>query len=104
MRRRTLRALLLGVVAVVAVAVGLVTWGAGAFKSVELSTVDTRFSVRGDEKPPGDLIVVGIDADTQVELNQRFPFPRDYYARVIDRLKADGAKIIAVDIAISQSS
>jgi adenylate cyclase len=103
-KRRRLRAILLGVVALLAVAIGVVTWGGGAFKSVELSTVDSRFSVRGDDKPPADLVVVGVDADTQIKLNERWPFPRDYHARVIDRLKADGAKIIAVDIAISQSS
>jgi adenylate cyclase len=96
--------LLLGVVAVLAVAIGLAGYGTDLFKSVELSTVDSRFSVRGDEKPPSDLVVVGVDSATQVELNERWPFPRNYHARVIDRLKADGAKIIAVDIAFSQSS
>jgi adenylate cyclase len=103
-RRRRLRAILLGVVALLAVAVGLAAYGTKLFESVELSTVDARFGVRGDEKPPSNLVVVGVDAESQQQLNEQWPFPRSFHARVIDRLKADGAKIIAVDIAISQPS
>ena len=103
-RRGRIRLVLLGVVALLSVALGLVAYEPKVFKSVELSTVDARFSVRGDEKPPRDLVVVGVDAETQQRLNERWPFPRDFHARVIDRLKEDGAKVIAVDIAISQPS
>jgi adenylate cyclase len=103
-RRRRVRALLLAVVAVLAVGVGIGCYEGGAFKSLELSTVDSRFSWRGDEKPPSDLVVVGVDAATQNELNTRWPFPRSYHARVIDRLRADGARTIAVDIALPQPS
>jgi adenylate cyclase len=103
-RRQRVRATLLGVVALVAVAAGIGCYEGGAFKSLELSTVDTRFSWRGTEKPPRDLVVVGVDARTQEELNTRWPFPRSYHARVIDRLRADGARTIAVDIALPQPS
>src|SRR3954452_25102026 len=103
-RRQRIRALLLGAVAVAAVAVGIGCYEGGAFKSLELSTVDARFSWRGVEKPPPDLVVVGVDAESQTELNTRWPFPRSYHARVIDRLKADGARTVAVDIALSQPS
>jgi len=87
-----------------AVAAGIAAYEGGAFKSLELSTVVSRFSWRGTDKPPKDLVVVGINADTQDRLNTRWPFPRSYHARVIDRLKADGAKMVAVDIALSQPS
>src|SRR3954451_18544380 len=102
-RRQRIRALL-AAVAVRAVAAGVGCYEGGAFRSLELSTVDTRFSWRGTEKPPSDIVVVGVDAETQNELNTRWPFPRSYHARVIDRLKADGARTIAVDIALSQPS
>src|SRR4051794_11810841 len=103
-RRGRIRVMLLLLVAVLAVTVGLVAHGTELFKTIELSSVDARFGVRGDEKPPSDLVVVGVDAQTQIELNGQWPFPRSFHARVIDRLKADGAKVIAVDIAISQPS
>lgn len=96
--------MLLLVVAVLAVAIGLTAWGTDLFRTIELSSVDARFGVRGDEKPPSDLVVVGIDAQTQIKLNEQWPFPRSFHARVIDKLKADGAKTIGVDIAISQPS
>jgi adenylate cyclase len=91
-------------VAVVAVGVGLLSYERNWFQSAELSTIDSRFSVRGTEKPPGDLVVVGIDATTQQQLNEQWPFPRNFHARVIDRLRADGAKVIAVDIAFAEPS
>jgi adenylate cyclase len=103
-RRGRIRVLLLLLVAVLAVAVGLLAHGTKVFKTVELSSVDARFNVRGDEKPPSDIVVVGVDAQSQLKLNEQWPFPRSFHARVIDKLKADGAKIIAVDIAISQPS
>jgi adenylate cyclase len=103
-RRRRLRAILLGAVAALAVGLGLAAYGTDTFQSVELSTVDTRFSVRGTEKPPSNLVVVGVSAATLQQLNEQWPFPRNYHARVIDRLKADGAKLIAVDIVFSQPS
>src|SRR3954468_12616471 len=103
-RRGRIRVMLLLAVAGPAVGAGLAAYGPELFKTIELSSVDARFGVRGDEKPPSDLVVVGVDAQTQIELNEQWPFPRSYHARVIDKLKADGAKIIGVDIAISQPS
>src|SRR3954449_5388890 len=103
-RRGRIRVMLLLVVAGLAVTVGLVAHATELFKTIELSSVDARFGVRGDEKPPSDLVVVGVDAQSQIKLNEQWPFPRSYHARVIDKLKADGAKIIGVDIAISQPS
>jgi adenylate cyclase len=103
-RRGRIRVLLLLVVAVLAIGIGIAAYSGDLFQTVELSSVDARFSIRGDQKPPSDLVVVGIDAQTQLKLNEQWPFPRSFHAKVIDRLKADGARIIGVDIALSQPS
>jgi adenylate cyclase len=103
-KRKRLRALLLGLVAVIAVGVGLLAYGQKLFRSAELSTIDTRFSVRGSEKPPSDLVVVGVNAETLQELDVQWPFPRRMHAQLIDRLKADGAKVIAFDVEFAESS
>jgi adenylate cyclase len=95
---------LLLAVALLAVAAGLVTHGTNLFRSVELSTVDARFSVRGDEKPPPDLVVVGVNSETLQDLNVQWPFPRRLHAQLIDRLKADGAKVIGFDVEFAESS
>src|SRR3954447_2426048 len=103
-RRGRIRLLLLAVVALLAVAVGIVFRSTHVMRSLELSSIDARFTVRGDEKPPSNLVVVGIDDTTLNNLNEQFPFPRNFHARVINNLSKDGAKVIAVDIAFSQPS
>ena len=103
-RRQRLRLLLLGAAATIGVAVGVATYLAGAFKRIEQSTVDTRFSWRGAEKPPRDLVVVGVDYDTIHQLGLPVPWPRHWDARVIDHLRRDGAKVIALDYIYDQPS
>jgi adenylate cyclase len=103
-RRGRIRLILLALVAALAVAAGVVAHGTDTFQAVELSSVDARFAVRGDEKPPSDLVVVGVNSDTLQDLNVQWPFPRRLHAKVIDRLKADGAKVIAFDVEFAESS
>ena len=103
-KRRRLRMYLLLGVAAVAVAVGLVAYAGDWFERTELDTVDLRFSVRGDQKPPGDIVVVGVDDETFDDTGQQWPFPRSMHAKVIDRLKADGAKVIAYDVQFTEQT
>ncbi len=49
-------------------ALWVVAYVSNAFRDLELNTVDTRFAIRGDKKPPDDLIVVGIDDKTFQDL------------------------------------
>src|SRR4051794_40905710 len=101
-KRQRLRLLLLLGVAAVAAAFALLAYATDTFDSLENDSIDERFTIRGDEKPPSDLVIVGIDDKTLRSLGVRFPFPRQYHARVIDRLKADGAKVIAFDIVFAE--
>jgi adenylate cyclase len=80
----------------------LVAYGTSVFRSLDLGTVDWRFSIRGEETPSG-LAVVGIDDVTFGDLNE-FPLKRRRHAEVIRRLKADGAKVIAYDIQFSEET
>lgn len=92
-------------VAAVAVGLGLLAYGTNALRSLELSTVDARFSIRGREKPPSDLVVVGVDAKTfQILGDERWPFSHDEHAAVVQRLKKDGARLIALDLQFSEPS
>lgn len=43
-------------------------------------------------------MLVGIDGTTFSDLNTRWPFPRRWHARVIDRLHRAGARVIAYDL------
>jgi len=97
-RRHRQRALLLAAVALLAAGIGIVSWATPLARRVELSSVDARFDVRGKQKPPADVVAVGLDAKSLARLS-RFPppIPRRFHAQVIDALHRDGAKVIAYD-------
>ncbi len=98
-RKRTL----LIAVAIAAAGIGVAAYATNLLRRSELQTIDARFSIRGKQAPPSNIVLVAIDPTTQQELRDHqlpseFPFPRRYYAQVIDNLRKDGAKVIAVDI------
>jgi adenylate cyclase len=82
----------------------LVAYGTGIFDELDLDTVDWRFSIRGEQEAPRNFAVVRIDDVTFDELNLQWPFPRSEHGRVISRLKAAGAKVIAYDVQFSEPS
>jgi adenylate cyclase len=107
-RRRLHIALFLGV-GLAATGLGLVAYGTNVFRELELDTVDARFSIRGKQPAPRQIEVVAIDDITFSNFNSRqenvrYPFPRRYFARVIDRLAKDGAKVIAYDIQFTEQT
>jgi adenylate cyclase len=95
-------AYLLAAVAIASAGIALLLYATGLFHDTELSSVDTRFSVRGEQDPRDDIALVLIDDVTSRELPVRFPFPRSLHGRVIDAVNADGAKTIAYDIEFLQ--
>jgi adenylate cyclase len=97
-RRGRLRTLLFFAIGLSAGALATLAYGLGLFPRLELTTVDTRFSIRGDQARPTDVVVVGIDDITFSETELQWPFSRSVHAEVIDRLAAAGAKVIAEDI------
>ncbi len=101
-RRRRLVITLYASVALTTAAVVLAFWAGDVLRSTELETVDARFAIRGQHAAP-DVVVVGIDAKTFGEV-RRFPFRRTLHARVIDRLRRAGAKVIAYDVQFTEPS
>jgi adenylate cyclase len=96
-RRQLLAAVALGVALL-----ALAAYETETFRRLELSTLDTRFAIRGEQERPG-LITVDVDERTRVAYaNQRFPFPRSWDAQVLDRVRRDGARLIAYDIEFTE--
>ena len=95
-------AYLLIAVAVASAGIALLLYAIGLFHDTERSSVDTRFSIRGDETPRDDVVLVLIDDTTSRELPVRFPFPRSLHARVIDEISREGPKAIAYDVEFLQ--
>ena len=82
----------------------LIAPGSGwdVFGGAELSSIDRRFAIRGEQTPPKNIVVVKIDDTTFSELDKRWPFTRKVHAQAIKNLKAAGAKVIAYDIQFSE--
>ncbi|MDX6696862.1 MAG: adenylate cyclase [Solirubrobacteraceae bacterium] len=103
-RRQRLRTGLLAATALTAAALGVAAWATDAFRSLEMRTVDARFDVRGKEKPSSRVAVVGIDEQTLADLRRRPPLPRSLHGQVIDRLRRDGARVIAYDVQFTEET
>ncbi|MCG3205024.1 MAG: hypothetical protein KCHDKBKB_01741 [Elusimicrobia bacterium] len=69
--------------------------------SLELKSVDFRFQKRGSRPVNKDIVVVAIDEQSIAQLG-RWPWPRSYHAKVIDELKAAGAKSVAFDVLFTE--
>jgi adenylate cyclase len=101
------RTALLTTVALLAAGLGVLASVTHVFRRTELQTIDARFSIRGSQRAPSNIVLVNIDNSTLREMRHHglaseFPFPRRYDARVIDRLREAGAKVITMDIQFTQ--
>jgi adenylate cyclase len=102
-RARKLRTLLLLAAALVVVGVALALNFTHALQRLEYTTVNERFNIRGQQKPPSDVVVVAIDDKSFEELNTRWPFRRKLHAQVIRNLTRAGAKVIAYDVQFTEA-
>ena len=92
--------LLAGALALAAIAGASLT---GTLQALEHDSVDLRFSLR-DERPPKDIVVVAVDDVTFSDLQQQWPFPRTYFAKLTDRLHEAGAREIVFDIQFTEQT
>src|SRR5436305_8113429 len=68
----------------------------------ELAT-DLMMQVRGKLPPDPRIVVCAVDTDSVHQIGQ-WPWRRTRVAALIDRLKADGAEVIALDIVFADPS
>jgi adenylate cyclase len=70
---------------------------------LELATLDMRFQYRPKRfsHPEPRIVVIDIDQKAQ-EVLGRWPFSRAYFAKMLDVLHDDGAKVVAFDITFSK--
>ena len=96
--RRRFRAILFLGVGVAASALALAAASVHVLQGQELSSVDLRFAIRGKQAPARQVVLVEVDEKTLSDLRLRWPYPRTLHAKLIDRLRRDGAKVIAFDV------
>jgi len=75
---------------------------------LELKTIDSRFSYRGVQQAPkeSDVVIVAITDRTYSEIPKpynKWPWPRTLLAQCIRNLSEAGAKVIGVDILLTES-
>ena len=64
---------------------------------IELKTYDLRFLSRGVQQPAPAVVLAMVD-EKSLDREGRWPWPRSRMAALVDKLSADGAKVIAFDI------
>jgi adenylate cyclase len=101
--RRLRRGLFL-INALVLTGVVLAAYALDVLDGPELDTVDARFTIRGDEPPPRDVVLVKIDDVTFGALGIRWPFPRSVHGQAVDELRKAGAGAIAYDVQFTEAT
>src|SRR5208282_6126476 len=71
--------------------------GFAFLQNIEQRSLDMRFGMRGARPHDDRIVIVGVDERTLQQIGS-FPFPRDSYALLVNRLSADGARVIAIDV------
>jgi adenylate cyclase len=83
-----------GVTLVLAV---LLLWRPTFTEFMELKLYDLKFRVRGPKPASGKVVIVGIDDDS-LKLVGRWPWSREDQARLVNRLKDAGPRVVILDI------
>ena len=100
--------MLLLAVALAAAGLGYVAHRSHLLRRPEQQTIDTRFQIRGPRPQlTSGIVVVGIDNASiqrlgELHLQNHFPFPYRFTAQVIDHLHRAGAKLIVLDMQITE--
>jgi len=102
-RRRPSRLFILTgmVVALAGVALFLTEREAPWAVAVEGETLAWRFQLRGPQAPPPDIVILAID-DRTVAAAGQWPLPRALLADMVNRLRADGARVLAFDLMLTE--
>jgi adenylate cyclase len=102
--RGRLRLLLLAVVALGSCGIALAFNGTHLLRGLEGSAVDARFSIRGTEKPPSNIVIVAIDDRSTHTLPYLYPYPRVVQADLLNRILAERPKAVTFDIQFTARS
>jgi len=97
MRSLSLRRESFGLIALV-VGLMLLAGVFGLLDVPELNAVNLAFRLRGPQPPRAPIVIVAIDDNTFANTGLQWPWPRTYFAQLVDRLREGGARLIAFDV------
>lgn len=73
------------------------------FRTLELRSLDTLFEIRGPaDTSESPIVLVSISEQSDREIKEKYPWPTDLYARLIENLNLAGARTIGIDIIFDQ--
>ena len=98
-RRRPLRRHRAALARMSAVAVVAALWSCGALTTLDHAAGDMRFAA-WSRRPSGQLLIVDIDS-ASLTIDRSWPWSRNLYADIVDRLRAADAAAIALDVDLS---
>jgi len=74
------------------------------WQNLEHKANDIFFILRGEQEISDKIVIVEIGDDTFNSLNERWPFPREYHAKLIENLEKAGASQIIFDIEFTEQT
>jgi adenylate cyclase len=86
---------------VVVLVFALFVWAPEFLKSIETRFYDLHFALRGPTRPGDQVVIVAIDEKSLAAVG-RWPWPRSILANLVTALSQRGAKVIALDILLSE--
>ncbi len=73
-------------------------------EGLELAANDSAFRLRGEQAPNENIVIVAIDDESLSWIKERWPWPRTYFADIVNWLDDAGAKVIAIDMFLFDES
>jgi len=91
-------------IALAAIIISLFLAQITTFRNLELDLLDYRFNIRGPlDVSNSPIVILAIDDQSDGSTPHRWPWPREYFAHVIENLNEAGAKVIGVDVIFEQA-
>jgi adenylate cyclase len=91
-------------VAVIAILFALFMGQTTTFISLENDLLDYRFKLRGSlDISDSPIVILAIDDQSDESTPARWPWPREYFAHVIENLNEAGVKAIGIDVIFEQA-
>lgn len=72
--------------------------------ALEFKTFDLWTSLAAPQRSDLPVVVLAIDEPTFQQVQQNWPFPRSLHARLLERLREDGAAAVGFDVVFADPS
>ena len=100
------RTILIAITAVVLMALGFASNLPNIntpLENLESGARDTLIRLRGTRPTSGDIVIVAIDDPSFQWTQYEWPWPRAYLAQIVNAINQGGAKVVGVDIFLTES-